>query len=297
MSLLNSISSLWGDPPPALAFELSEAGIAMARTGKTPGLNFHPLDAGVISVSPLRDNILEPEKLAAAVRSMAPPNGSRKRRDAALILPDLCARVSVLDFVDFPTDSKEQLSLIRFRLKKSVPYDVESAALSYFPQAGSENDKRFDVVVAVVPLEIVARYEAPFRAAGIEPGFVTTSALAALDLVNEKDVIVMAKLSGRILTIMALVRGGLKLVRSLELSEPGIAEIAADLYPTFVYLEDNFGAKAVKLLLAGFGGLEAEARARFERELNVPVAVPGSSLGTPTDSNVGLLGYLESLAG
>jgi len=297
MSLLSTISSLWGDPPPTLAFELSEAGIAVARTGKTPELDFRALEPGVISVSPLRDKNKEPEKLAAIVRSLAPPNGSRKRRDAALILPDLCARVSVLDFVDFPTDPKEQLSLIRFRMKKSVPYDVESAALNYFPQADAENGKRYDVVVAVVPLEIVVRYEAPFRAAGIEPGFVTTSALAALDLVEEKDVIVMAKLSGRILTIMALVRGAVKLVRSLELSEVGTAEIASDLYPTFVYLEDNFGEKAVKLLLAGFGGLEAEARVRFETELNVPVAVPRSALGIPTDSNVGLLGYLESLAG
>jgi len=93
------------------------------------------------------------------------------------------------------------------------------------------------------------------------------------------------------------VRGAVKLVRSLELSEVGTAEIASDLYPTFVYLEDNFGEKAVKLLLAGFGGLEAEARVRFETELNVPVAVPRSALGIPTDSNVGLLGYLESLAG
>src|SRR5260370_858515 len=83
----------------ALAFELSEAGIAMARTGKTPELGFRALEPGVISVSPLRDNILEPEKLATIVRSLVPPNGSRKRRDAALILPDLCARVSVLDFV------------------------------------------------------------------------------------------------------------------------------------------------------------------------------------------------------
>jgi len=247
-------------------------------------------------VSPLRDNILEPEKLAAMVRSLAPPNGSRKRRDAALILPDLCAR------------SRSWISSTFHRFQRaalahSFSHEEERAlrrgigGSQLFSTSRRRNGKRYDVVVAVVPLEIVARYEAPFRAAGIEPGFVTTSALAALDLVEEKDVIVMAKLSGRILTIMALVRGALKLVRSLELSEVGTAEIASDLYPTFVYLEDNFGEKAVKLLLAGFGGLEAEARVRFERELNVPVAVPRSSLGVPTDSNVGLLGYLESLVG
>jgi type IV pilus assembly protein PilM len=293
MSPLHSLARLWQDPPPALAFELSEAGVAMVRTGKAPDVDFRPLDGGVISVSPLRDNILEPEKLAATVRGMVPPNGSRKRRDAALILPDSSVRVSVLDFDSFPSDAKEQLSLVRFRIKKSVPYDVESAVLSYHPQAGVNG--KFDVVVAVAPIEIVARYEAPFRSAAIEPGFVTTSALAALELVNEKGTVVVAKLSSRMLTIMVVSSGVLKLVRSLELTEPGVAEIAADLYPTFVYIEDNLAAKAEQLLLAGFGRFGAEARDEFARELRLPVELIRSGAGAADENSLGLMGYLRSL--
>src|SRR5579864_2326528 len=129
----------------------------MARTGRNPEFDFRSLSPGVISVSPLRDNLLEPDQLAQAVRGMVPPNGGRRRRDAALILPDSCARVSVLDFDDFPSDAKEQLSLVRFRLKKSVPYEVESAALSYKAQASSGDVKKFDVLVAVAPADIIAR--------------------------------------------------------------------------------------------------------------------------------------------
>ena len=290
-----TLSSLWRDPPPALAFELSEAGIAMARTGKERAFDFRPLEPGVISVSPLRDNILEPEKLAAAVRGMVPPNGSRKRREAALILPDCCARVSVLDFDDFPSDGKEQLSLVRFRLKKSVPYEVESAALSYHAQASAGNGKKFDVLVAVAPADIIARYEAPFRGAAIEPGLVTTSALAALNLVKENGTVVVAKLSGRMLTILVVSAGVLKLVRSLELTEPGTAEIAADLYPTLVYIEDTLTAKAEKLLLAGFGRFGAEAREQFTRELRLPVDLVHASAGVSGENSLGLAGYLESL--
>lgn len=290
-----NFSALWRDPPPALAFELSEAGIAMARTGKERAFDFRPLEPGVISVSPLRDNILEPEKLAAAVRAMVPPNGSRKRREAALILPDSCARVSVLDFDDFPTDAKEQLSLVRFRLKKSVPYEVESAALSYKAQASPGDVKKFDVLVAVAPADIIARYEAPFRSAAIEPGLVTTSALAALELVKEEGTVVVAKLSGRMLTILVVSSGVLKLVRSLELTEPGAAEIAADLYPTLVYIEDTLTAKAEKLLLAGFGRFGAEARDQFARELRLPVELIQSSAGLAGENSLGLAGYLQSL--
>ena len=296
MSLLGSLSSLWRDPPPAMAFELSEAGIAMARTGRHPEFDFRPLAPGVISVSPLRDNILEPDKLAATVRGMIPPMTGRKRRDAALILPDSCVRVSVLDFDSFPADAKERLSLVRFRMKKSVPYDVESAALSYYPQAANGNGKRIDVVVAIAPAEIVARYEAPFRVAGVQPGFVTVSALAAMDLVHESGIAVLAKLSGRVLTILVVSDGALKLVRSLELGEPGIPEIAADLYPTFVYIEDNLHARAGKLLLAGFGALASEAREQFTRELNLPVDLVHAAAGAAGENNLGLLGYLHSLA-
>jgi type IV pilus assembly protein PilM len=294
MSLLNSISTLWRDPPPALVFELSEAGVAMAWTGKSPDFDFRPLEPGVIAVSPLRDNIVEPEKLASAVRSMIPQNGGRKRRDAALILPDSCVRVAVLDFDTFPSDAKEQLPLVRFRMKKSVPYDVESAVLSYHAQPGG-NGKKVDVVVAVAPIEIIARYEAPFRTAAIQPGFVTTSALASLELVKETGTVVIAKLSGRMLTILVLSAGVLKLVRSLELNEPGIAEIVADLYPTFVYIEDNLGTKAEKLLLAGFGPSAMEARDQFSRELGLPVELVRAGVGAAAENNLGLLGYLQSL--
>lgn len=296
MSLLHSISSLWKDPPPALAFELSEAGIAMARTGKTPEFDFRPLDPGVISVSPLRDNILDPDKFAGAVRALVPQNGSRKRRNAALILPDACARVWVLDFDDFPSDTGEQLSLVRFRMKKSLPYDVESAALSFHAQEPAGKKKKYDVVVAVAPMDIISRYEAPFKALAIETGFVTTSALAALDLVNETGTMAVAKLSGRMLTILVLSSGVLKLVRSLELAEPGVAEIAADLYPTFVYIEDQLGTKAEKLLLAGFGRFGAEARDQFARELHLPVELMHAGVGVAGDNNLGLLGYLQSFA-
>src|SRR4051794_35130256 len=173
-----NLASFFQDPPPAYAFEISEAGIACASMANAPQIDFHPLSPGTIAVSPLRDNILMPDELSAAVRAVAPANGNRKRRDMALILPDYCSRVAVLDFDNFPADPKEQLSLVRFRMKKSVPFDVEAAAVGYWaqPAAGSKVvGSKIDVLAAVAPVEIVARYEAPFRAVGMNPGFVTTS--------------------------------------------------------------------------------------------------------------------------
>jgi type IV pilus assembly protein PilM len=279
-----NLASLFQDPPPAYAIELSEAGIAIADVSKAPQTEFRPLTPGTISVSPLRDNILMPDELAAAVRAVVPANG--KRKDMALILPDYCARVAVLDFDNFPTDTKEQLSLVRFRLKKSVPFDVESAAVGYWAQ--SAGNGKLDVIAAVAPLEIIARYEAPFRAAGMNPGFVTTSALAMLSLVEGRQVTVIAKLSGKILTLMVLNGGILKLIRCIE-----FGDLTGDLYPTFAYVEDQLGAQAQILLLCGFGAETEERQRQFQKELGIPVEAVRSAAGIPEETHAGLIGYLQ----
>jgi type IV pilus assembly protein PilM len=173
-----------------------------------------------------------------------------------------------------------------------VPFDVESAALSYWRQ-GSPGGKSHELVVAVSPLEIIARYEAPFRALGIATGLVTLSPLAALELVTIDGISVIAKINGHVLTVMVAQHGVLKLIRSLELTEFSLEEITADLFPTFVYVEDNLAASVTRVVLCGFGELEQPAMAQFQRELNIPVEPMRSRLGAVNAHNAGLLGYLQ----
>ena len=284
------LARVFRDRPPGLAFELSEAGIASAATA-APEVRFHPLKPGTISVSPLRDNIVMPDELVFALRAIAPQNG--KRREGAVILPDNCARVAVLDFDEFPSDPKDQLPLVRFRLKKSVPYDVDSAAVSFWTQPSG--GKRVDVVAAVAPVEIIARYEAPFRAAGISPGYVTTSAIAMLRLIDGGGLAVVAKLSGRVLTLLVTDRGVLKLIRCLELANSTLADVAQDLYPTFAYVEDQLGHRAERLLVCGFGDQTDDARRLFAAELGIEVEAVASRFGAPGEFNAGLIGYLQEV--
>jgi len=295
--ILDSLKSLLLDPAPGMAFEVSEAGIAAARIGARPRgrpeLDFQALQPGVLAVSPIKENVLDEAAFAAAVKASAATLAGRRGKDAALILPDFSARTTVLDFDSFPADAEEQLALIRFRLKRSVPFDVESAAISYWAQAGS---KRVDVVVVMAPLDIVTRFEAPFRAAGLNPGLVTTSALAALELAPEGGRSMIAKLTGRALTVVVRDKGVLKLVRCLELPSAELEEVAAVLAPTFVYMEDNLGGRAENLLLCGFGARTDEAKRFFGRELGVEVDELRSPLGVAGEHNAGLLGYLHSVA-
>ena len=294
LMILDRLKTLIHEPPPAMAFEVSEAGIAVARIGSKAEIEFRPLKAGVLSISPLKENVIDADEFSMAVRRLAAGQGARKRKDAALILPDYCTRIAVLDFDEFPSDAKEQLSLVRFRLKRSVPFDVESAAVGYWPQPSA--NKQCDVLVVMAPLEIIARYEAPFRAAGMNPGFVTTSGIAAMELAPEAGLSVLAKITGQALTVIVRNKGTIKLVRCLEVASQELDDIAAVLLPTFVYVEDNLNGRVENLVLCGFGAGSDEAQRRFAEELAVPVDLLRSPLGVPGENDAGLLGYLRSIA-
>ena len=291
---LDKLKAVLQDPPPAMAFEISEAGIASARIGARAELEFFPLKPGTLAVSPLKENVLDPDAFTMAVRAVGNTQTTRKRREIALILPDYCTRSAVIDFDSFPSDPKEQASLVRFRIKRSVPFDVDSAALSYVVQPGT--GKSVDVVVVVAPLEIVSRYESPFRAAGLTPGLVTTSSLAAMELAPEGGLSVMAKLTGHVLTVVVRDKSVVKLLRCLEMPSTELEDIAAVLLPTFVYIEDNLGGRADRLILCGFGAQAEAAQRRFAEELGVEVEPLRSPLGAPGENNAGLLGYLRSIA-
>jgi type IV pilus assembly protein PilM len=290
--LLDSLKRLVQEPPPAMAFEISEAGIAAARMASKGEIDFRPLKPGVLSISPLKENIADPDEFSLAVRALASAGGSRKPKDVALILPDFSTRIAVLDFDEFPSDPKEQISLIRFRLKRSVPFDVEEAAISYWAQSAH---KKADVLVVLAPMEIVSRYEAPFRAAGMNPGLVTTSIISALELAPEAGISVLAKISGRVLTLVVREKGLVKLVRCLEIASHELEDIASVLLPTFVYVEDNLAGRVEHLMLCGFGAQSDEAQRRFQEEMGVSVEPLRSPLGVPGENNAGLLGYLRSV--
>ena len=293
---MTSLANLLKDPPPTHAFELSEAGIAFARVNEPGQVNFKPFDPGVLLVSPAHDNIHQPQMVLDQISAIAPPNGHRKRR-AALILPDYCARIAVLDFDNFPTDPTEQLALLRFRMKKSVPFDVDSAIVSYLAQPRKKDKGKIEVLAAVMAAEIVGHYEAPFRAVGFHPGLVTTSSLAALNLVQPEQVSMLVKLNGRILSVLVLDGSSIKLARCVEMEAGRPEEIESVLHPTVAYIEDELKAKPQRIWLCGFGAQGAGCAERWHAEWGVTVEPLRARFGMPGPNNAGLLGYLESVAG
>ncbi len=71
-----------------------------------------------------------PEAVTAAIRS-ALDDVSPRTRAVTIVLSDTIVRVFVLDFDSLPAKAAEALPVVRFRLRKMVPFEVEHAGVSY----------------------------------------------------------------------------------------------------------------------------------------------------------------------
>src|SRR5258706_16312615 len=100
-------------------------------------------------------NIRQPEALREALREVLDEVAGRSK-DVIAVLPDAAARVMLLDFDTLPPNAREADGVVRFRLKKSLPFDVEQAKVSYVSQPAKESGVR--VVAAVVLDKVLEEY-------------------------------------------------------------------------------------------------------------------------------------------
>ncbi len=295
MALLDRLKSLVEDPPPSYVFELSEGGVASARLGKGgPILDYIPFPEPVLQVSPVKENVANPELLGAHVEALsaAMNDHGKRRREAALILPDYCTRIALLDFESFPKDPSDQMALVRFRMKKTVPFDMDAAALSFQARKGAA--KTTEVLAAAAAAEIVSRYEAPFRVAGFHTGFVTTSMLAALDLLPKTGLQVCAKIGGHTMTVAVCDGRQPRLVRCVETDNFEADELMGVLYPTFAYAEDELKQRPARMFTCGFEMVDPDVLIWCASEIGLTFEPLGSRWGQTEEHNAGMLGWLQA---
>ena len=161
--------------------------------------------------------------LVAAVRT-ALEQVSQRGREVTLVVPDAAARVLLLDFDELPAKPVEALPVVRFRLKKLLPFDADDAAVSY--QVMATTRAGMQVLAVAMPAEVLADYESVVREAGFEPGAVLPSTLAALAGLSEGERPMLVVNAGRDGVTTAIVKGGVLLLhRSVDLG--GAVQAAA----------------------------------------------------------------------
>ena len=239
---------------PRLDVEVKAEGIVAARAEDAAALLTAVARADVPSgaiVPGLKvGNLVNREAAVIAVRRVLDAvsgKGSERSlgRHVTLVVPDATVRVLLLDFDQLPSKAAEALPVVRFRLKKLLPFDADAAAISYQVMANERGVVR--VLAVAMPKDVLDEYESVVTAAGYLPGAVLPSTLAALSGLDVEDApaLVVNADPGGVTT--AIVKGGMLLLhRALDLSAnaDAAAAIAATVEqtqaPREVQLRDDY---------------------------------------------------------
>jgi hypothetical protein len=244
-------------PHPPLALEICPEWIAAARWTRTGGLDSFAVEAlptGALLPSAVESNIANPGAVKSAIAALT-ARLHAKDEDVALLVPDPVIRVFVQHFDQFPRSPQEAEPMLRWKLKKSVPFEADETVISYMRQAPREDG--VDVVTALARLRIVREYEALAEAAGLYPGVVLSSSLAAITLLDDRRATLLARVSGPALTT-AIVRDGVLCgYRCTELPAHGSAltpqMLLEEIFPVAAYYQDTWREGIQSVRVAGLG--------------------------------------------
>jgi type IV pilus assembly protein PilM len=293
-----------GRPPTAV--EITPEGVmaaAIPAPGQPPLYAWQPLPHGALLPGIGEPNLRAPEVVAAAIRTVL-AQVSPRSRSVTLVIPDTVVRVFVLDFDSLPAKPAEAYPVLRFRLRKMVPFDVEHAGLSY--QVLVEKKQEIKVLAAVLPAPVLAEYEGAVRSAGYEPGAVLPSSLAAMAAIDSLEAVLVANLSPVALTTSISNGQDLLLYRTIDMpDDQGLRqdEVRRGVAVAAAYYEDKLGARPTRLHFAGHTGGHETATEGFARwiddpELSVVDLAARPETGTTTSlGTASIAGVAGALAG
>lgn len=294
-----------------LGIEISTAHVAAVRLGGGDGApvvsasGIEALPPGAVVAALNAPNIADAGALTAAVARVLERVGGRQRR-AALVLPDTVAKVSLLRFEKVPPREQDLLELVRWQVRKSVPFPIEDAQISCTP--GIETAQGREFLVLVARRDIVAAYEDACRAAGVHAGIVdiATSTLLNALLAGGRHVgqdWLLVNLAPDYLSV-AIVRGA-HMVFYRHRGAEDDTTLADVVHQTAMYYEDRLGGGGfTRVVVAGAarpdGGpvalegvrreLEARLHARVEAFDRLDPALPVTWEGDRAGGRLQVLG-------
>jgi len=288
------------DPPPDHVFEISEFALAGVSPRQPELQNRERFKDRGLTASPSLPNLIRPQLYRDALPKVSAGNGAR-RMTTALVIPDYAVRMAILDFEEFPAKDEERLSLLRFRLRKTVPFHIEEARLSYSIQ--DSRSGHYEILAVAIANPILHEYESIFVEAGHRVGMVVPSLLASLQFCETapEGITLLAKSAGSTLSIGLIEQGQLRLVRCIDLSsEDHDSQSGSPSFPvlqqTLAFAEDQLEQKVNRVVLCGFGPETGAIGEQMEQEFGIPYSPVNSRFGPALSENSGLLGLLEQFA-
>ncbi len=284
---MSSTSNL---PKPKLACEIAADRVLAGRFsdhgGGLEASAARELAPGSVVPDLVENNLRQREAVRAGIEA-ALGGVAAHSKDVIAIIPDAAVRVMLVEFDTLPSDQEEALGVVRFRLKKSLPFDVDKAKVSYHAQKVKDEVR---VVAAVAMESVINDYESVFRDAGFNPGVVLPSTLAALGAADARRPTLVIKVDAHTTSIAILNEDQLQLFRTLE-NTRGVTitgeQLAEEVYPSVVFFQDTYHLNIERIFVAGLpesGGAAPALRAQTGAEVQELVA--SSQLGASSGGSV-----------
>jgi type IV pilus assembly protein PilM len=263
---------------PSVAIEFGRSRITAvrwARTGAVDGVAVVPLPAGALVPSPVETNLVD----TAAVRTALAGACNRlqaKEEEVAVLLPDPVVRFFVQKFDEFPRAKQEAVALLRWKLRKSLPFDSSEMWLSYMKSPAPEGGT--SVATALARLRIIREYEDLIKSVDLHAGVITNSSMAAVAVVERSEPTLLARIADGMMTITVVDNGELRVYRCTELPAQGAdltpQMLLDELYPVSAYFKDVSKKEITSVLLCGLAERFPQFAAKLEGEFQCKVETP-----------------------
>ena len=300
-------------PPPTLGLHLDAqrvTAVLVDRDAPSPlvrAVASTVLPPGAVVPSLTSHNILQRDVVVQALRGLVDQIGGRPRH-VALAVPDTAAKVSLLPFDQIPANTRDLEQLVRLQLRKTVPFPVEDAQVTW--SRGGQQDASTILVVTAMRRDIVQEYEAVCAAAGLHAG---TIDLATFNVVNlallggpsgaglPGDTLLVHVTPGY--ASIALLRDGALIffrTRQNDATEP----VADVVHQTRMFYEDRLNGQGFARVLL-VAGLDVPDRDTLSRNLGtlfeapiVPLSLDGiATFGDRVSASEPLVGQIAAPAG
>lgn len=269
-------------PPPSIAIEIVAARVTAVHLTESGGervVSAHAteiLAPGVVDVGLNAPNVHDQGALAEAIKSVLHGVAWRGRK-VALVLPDTMAKVSLVRFEKVPPKAQDLEQLIRWQVRKSAPFRIEDAQVSWQPGMTPPGGGR-EYIVTVARRDIIEGYERACESAGVHAGLVDiatpnviNAVLATGDVPANADWLLVHVAADY--ATLAVVRGSaLVFFRNRPATGPG--DLADLVHQTAMYHEDRLGGGGfASVVLAGASSRGAAEAERLRRGLEERIGV------------------------
>ena len=281
---MSFLTSWLASPPPDAAIQIAPEAVSVAILGfrggepVVQGYAIEPLAAGVLAASLAATNVPGRPAVAEAIQRALDRVGVRPKR-VGLVIPDPAARVSLVRFDQVPARQEDLEQLIRWQIRKSAPFPIDDASLS-FDMGTRTGDSGAEFVVVLARRDIVREYESLCEDAGMHAGLVDLTTLSVVNLClagqtgTTADWLVVHVQPTY--TSVVILRGSQVIFfrSSAEADEVALADMV---HQTTMYYQDRLAGQGFSKVLLGGIGRAPGAVDQIRRTL-------GERLGTSIDA-------------